>query len=71
MEIMDPTQARNFVPHGILLLKCRIHGNPKGSWIIYKDNTLDHMHHRLNLGGNERKSHFGASETLGLDSLAL
>ena len=41
----------------------------------YKDNTLGYMHHRSNFEVNvtswERKSHFGASETLGLDSLAL
>ena len=37
-------------------------------------NTLGHMHHRSNLGGNVtyigKEESFGASETLGLDSLA-
>ena len=47
-----PTQARNIVPHGILLLQFRIHGKPKGSLMSYKANTLGHMHHRSNLGGN-------------------
>ena len=71
---MGPTQARIFVPHGILL-QFRIHGNYKCSWMIFKDNTLGYMHHRFNLGRNvtyrERKSNFGASETLGLDSITL
>ena len=45
MENMGPTQARNLVPHGILLLQFRIHGKHKCSWMIYKDNTLLNMHH--------------------------
>ena len=52
MENMGPTQARNLVPHDILLLQFRIHGKPKGSWMSYKDNTLGHIRHRSNLGGN-------------------
>ena len=52
METMGPTQARNFVPHGIILLQFQIHGKTKGYWMSYKDNTLGHMHHRSNLGGN-------------------
>ena len=52
METMGPTQARNFVPRGILLLKFQIHGKPKGSWMSYKANTLVHMHNRSNLGIN-------------------
>ena len=52
METMRPTQVKNVVPHGILLLQFRIHGKPKGSWMSYKANTLFHMHHRLNLGRN-------------------
>ena len=52
MENVGPTQARNLVPNGNLLLQFRIHGNPKGYWMSYKVNTLVHMHHRSNLGGN-------------------
>ena len=52
METMAPTQARNLVPHGILLLQFRIHENPKGSWVSYKANTLVHMHYGYNFGGN-------------------
>ena len=52
METMGPSQARIYVPHVILLLQFQIHGNPKFSWIVYKDNTLFHMHHRSNLEGN-------------------
>ena len=51
-EIMGPTQARIYVPHGILLLRFQIHGKPKCSWMIYKDNTLGNMNHRWNLEGN-------------------
>ena len=53
METMGPTQARNFVPHGILLLQFQIHGKPKGSWMSYNDNTVVHMHPRSNFGGND------------------
>ena len=75
METMGPTQARISVPHGILLLKFRIHGKHKCSWMSYKDNKIGNIHHRSNLEGNltymgEEES-FGASESLGLDSLAL
>ena len=52
METMGPTQARNLVPNGNLLLQFRIHGKPKGSWMIYKVNKFFHMHHRSNLGIN-------------------
>ena len=52
MDTMGPTQARNLVPHGILLLQFQIFGGPKGYWKSYKDNTLGHMNHRLNLEGN-------------------
>ena len=52
METMGPTQDRNIVPYGILLLQFRIHGNPKGSWMGYKDNKIVNMHHRSNLGRN-------------------
>ena len=49
---MGPTQARKFVPRGILLLKFQIHGNYKGYWMSYNANTLGHMHNRSNFGGN-------------------
>ena len=75
METIGTTQARNIVPHGILLLQFRIYGKPNGSWMSYKANTLVHMHHRSNFGRNVtymgKEESFGASETLGLDSLAL
>ena len=35
-----------------MFLHFQIHGNPKCSQMSYKNNTLDHMHHRLNLEGN-------------------
>ena len=44
MKTMGPTQARIYVPHGILLLQFQIHGKPKGSWMSYKANTFGHMH---------------------------
>ena len=47
-----PTQARNFVPHGILLFQFRNHGKPKGYWMSYKANILGNMYHRSNLGRN-------------------
>ena len=49
METMGPTQDRIYVPHGILLLQFRNHGNTKGSCMIYKANTLGNTHHRSNL----------------------
>ena len=52
MEDVGPTQARFSMPHGMLLLQFRIHGKNKCSWMIYKDNTLGHMHDRSNLEGN-------------------
>ena len=52
MDTMGPTEARSFVPHGILLLQFRIHGKPKCSWMSYKANTLGHIHLRSNLEGN-------------------
>ena len=52
METRGPTQARIYVPHGILLLQFRIHGKPKCYWMSYKDNKLGHMHTRSNLEGN-------------------
>ena len=52
METMGPTQARIYVPHGILLLKFRIHGNNKGYCMSYKSNTLGNIHNRSNLEGN-------------------
>ena len=52
METMGPTQARNYVPHGILLFPFQIHGKHKCSWMIYNDNTLGNIHHRYNLEGN-------------------
>ena len=52
METMGPTQARNLVPNGNLLLQFRIHGNNKGYLMIYKVNKFGHMHHWLNFGGN-------------------
>ena len=52
METMGPTQATIYVPHGILLLKFRIHGNPKCYWMSYKDNKIGNMHHRSNFGTN-------------------
>ena len=61
MEIMGPTQAIIYVPHGILLLQFQIHGKHKCSWIIYKDNTLGHIHHRYNLEGNV--TYMGAKES--------
>ena len=51
METMGPTQARIYVPHGILL-QFRIHGKPKCSWMSQKDNTLFHMHYKSNSEGN-------------------
>ena len=52
METIGPTQARNLVPHGIILMQFRIHGKYKGSWMIYKDKKLEKIHHRSNFGGN-------------------
>ena len=52
MDTMGPTQARNLVPHGIVLLQFQIHGNPKGSWMSYKANIVGNMYHRSNLGRN-------------------
>ena len=52
MENVGPTQARNLVPNGNLLLQFQIHGKPKVSWMSYKDNALGHMYHRSNLGRN-------------------
>ena len=49
---MGPTQARNLVPHGILLLQFRIHGKIKGYWMSYKTNKIVHIHNRSNLEGN-------------------
>ena len=49
---MGPTQARIYVPHGILLLQFQIHGKPKGFWMTYKANTIWNLHHRSNFGGN-------------------
>ena len=72
---MGPTQARKLVPHGILLLQFRIPGNNKGSWLIYMDDIIFNMNDRSNFGLNVtymgKEGSFGASETLGLDSLAL
>ena len=61
METMGPTQARIYVPHGILLLLFQIHGKGKGSWLSYKANTFGHMHHRSNLGRNV--THMGNEES--------
>ena len=53
MEDVGPTQlARFYMPQGILLLQFRIHVYPKCSWIIYRDNTIFHMHNMSNLEGN-------------------
>ena len=52
METMGPTEARIYVPHGILLFQFRIHGKYKVSWIIYKANKIEHMHNMYNLGIN-------------------
>ena len=52
METMGPTQARIYVPHGILLLLFRIHGKNKCYWMSYKDNKIVNMHHRSNLEGS-------------------
>ena len=52
MDTMGSTQARIYVPHGILLLQFQIHGKPKCSWMSYKVNTLGNMHHRSNWEGN-------------------
>ena len=46
------TQARIYVPHGILLLQFQIHGMHTFSWMSYKANTLGNMHRRSNLEGN-------------------
>ena len=56
------TQARIYVPRGILLLQFRIHGKPKFSWMSYKDNTLGNIHHSLNLEGN--LTYMGEEESL-------
>ena len=52
MDTMGPTQARIYVPHGILLLQFRIHGKPKCPWMIQKANAIGNMYPRSNLGGN-------------------
>ena len=61
METMGPTQARNLVANGNLLLRFRIHGNTKGYWMSYKVNTFGHMHNRSNLGKNV--SYMGKEES--------
>ena len=52
METMGPTQARNLVPNGNLLLQFRIDGSTKSYWMSYKVNKFFHMHNRSNLGRN-------------------
>ena len=51
MEDVGPTQARFFMPHGILLLSFRINKNPKGSGMSWKVNILCINQLRLNLSG--------------------
>ena len=48
MENVGPTQARNLVPNGNLLLQIQIHGKNKGSWMDFKVNKFGHMNHRPN-----------------------
>ena len=75
MENVGSTQARFSMPHNILLLSFRIHKKNKGIGMSWKVNIIGKNKFRLNCSGRvtpmEEKRHFGASETLGLDSLAL
>ena len=51
MENMGPTQARNLVPHGILLFSFRIHKKDKGLGMSWKVNILFMNQLTLNWGG--------------------
>ena len=48
MEDVGATQARFFMPHGILFLSFRIHKNPKGIGIRLKVNIFGMKKLRLN-----------------------
>ena len=51
MEDVGPTQARNYVPHGILLLQFQVHEKPKGNGMIWKVNILGMNQLRSNCSG--------------------
>ena len=60
---MGPTQARIYVPHGILLLQFRIQWKPKCYWVINKANKPGNIHNSSNLEGNV--TYMGEEESKG------